>query len=146
MELKIPPPLLFICATALIYALPDLFPKLMWLQFLAILLAFIGLCLDLASLWVFLRHKTTISPFTPNNTRTLVITGIYRFSRNPMYLSFVCYLAAFSLWLANPFAVVVIAVFVAYLTHFQIVPEERILQAKFGQTYRDYQAKVRRWL
>lgn len=146
MELKLPPPLIFILCAITIYCLPSPCPTLLLLQLLAALLILAGLYLDLASLWAFWQQKTTINPLKPNNTRTLATTGVYRFSRNPMYLSLACYLLAISLWQANPFGILFIWGFVAYITHFQILPEERILQAKFGQAYLDYQARVRRWL
>jgi protein-S-isoprenylcysteine O-methyltransferase Ste14 len=72
--------------------------------------------------------------------------GVYRWTRNPMYLGMAVLLLAWGLWLANGAALAVISLFVAYLNRFQIAPEERALQARFGDEFTAYRARVRRWL
>lgn len=146
MELKLPPPLIFLLCIGLIYLVPKLPEPMLWLQMLSILIAIFGLYLDLSSLRAFWRQKNTINPFLPNKTSALIIDGVYRFTRNPMYLSLVCYLLALTLWLASPFGIVAISLFITLVTRFQIKPEEQILTEKFGQAYLDYQQKVRRWI
>ena len=110
------------------------------------LLAAAGLALDFSGLLTFVRRHTTISPLSPRKSTVLVTRGVYRFTRNPMYLGLVCLLAAWAVWLAAllPFAGPVL--FVAYITRFQIRPEERVLSQLFGPAYTDYTRRVRRWI
>jgi protein-S-isoprenylcysteine O-methyltransferase Ste14 len=150
LELKIPPPLV-----AIVVAL------LMWLTSRAIgpfdvphvlrvsaALAFvvIGLGFDLAGLVSFVRAKTTVNPIKPASTSTLVITGVYRVTRNPMYLGLLLVLLGWATFLANGVAYLLALLFVPYIDRFQIAPEERVLSAKFGTEFSAYQARVRRWL
>lgn len=145
MELKLPPPLLFILSLILIYLLPqaevDFIPKIFGYLFL-LLSAIVGLM----SVYAFFKVKTAFTPLDPEQTNTLVIQGIYRISRNPMYLSLVLALMAWGIWLNSYFAILVIVGFMWYIDRFQIIPEERVLAKKFGQAFIDYQAKVRKWL
>lgn len=145
MELKFPPPLLFIISAVIIYFLPHFDLSLLGLRVIAVIAMLFGIGLDVASLLHFWQKKTTINPLVPEQTRQLVSHGVYWISRNPMYLSLVLYLGALSLWLVSPLGIMVIAGFMMYLTRFQIMPEERMLAEKFGQSYQLYQAEVRRW-
>ena len=90
--------------------------------------------------------RTTVDPTHPEAASSLVTTGVYKRSRNPMYLGFALILIAWCLYLANAASLVVVGAFVTYITRFQIVPEERILEAKFGPAFLNYRAKTRRWL
>lgn len=95
----------------------------------------------------FLRARTTLNPLQPSRATALVFVGIYRYSRNPMYLGFLLGLVAWGVYLSHALALVLgPALFVTYMTRFQIVPEECALEASFGERYRDYKKKVRRWL
>lgn len=92
------------------------------------------------------RARTTINPFSPMRAAHLVTDGPFRFSRNPLYLSLLLLLVAYALrldawqvWLAP-------AVFAAYVTWFQIIPEERVLRRKFGDAFVRYCARTRRWI
>ena len=76
----------------------------------------------------------------------MVRHGIYRFTRNPMYLGQLLQLVAWAFWLENLLAFAVLPAYIAYLTRFQIIPEERILSARFGASYAAYQQRVRRWV
>lgn len=82
----------------------------------------------------------------PHRTSRLVTTGVYRLSRNPMYLGLLFLLMAWSFWLANISAVAFIPLFIFYINHFQIVPEERVLTEIFQDDYKSYCSRVRRWL
>ncbi|WP_150539843.1 methyltransferase family protein [Actinobacillus vicugnae] len=145
LELKLPPPLLFMICAGLIYLLPkaEHYPVPQWLSYPIL---FIGVAIAIASLYAFYQQSTTISPQNPEKTSVLVQRGIYRFSRNPMYLSLLFCLIAWLIWLNRYFGTLVIIGFVYYLNRFQIKPEERILKEKFGQTFVEYCAEVRRWL
>ncbi|WP_370427161.1 isoprenylcysteine carboxylmethyltransferase family protein [Actinobacillus pleuropneumoniae] len=145
MELKLPPPLLFILSAILIYFLPQaevyFIPKAFGYLFL-LLSAIVGLM----SVYAFFKVKTAFTPLDPTQTNKLVVQGIYRVSRNPMYLSLVLALIAWGIWLNSYFAILVIAGFMWYVDRFQIIPEERVLVQKFGKDFTDYQTKVRKWL
>jgi protein-S-isoprenylcysteine O-methyltransferase Ste14 len=94
----------------------------------------------------FIKIKTTINPRPPKNTNQLVTAGLYRYSRNPMYLGLLFLLFGAALWLGNPANIFVLLLFLLFITLFQIKPEEEILCKNFGSDYRHYCEKVRRWL
>ena len=150
LELLVPPPVLLV-ATALLMWLVAAFTTFARIEIparvpigSAALAA--GLLIDLCGAVQFLRARTTINPMKIDSASALVTTGLYRFSRNPMYVGQVLLLAAWALYLTNALSMVVLPVFVAWLQRFQIVPEERALEAKFGQAFRSYRKRVRRWL
>ena len=82
----------------------------------------------------------------PERSSALVTTGIYAWSRNPMYVSLLCLLMGYSLQLGHVAAALGPILFVSYVTRFHIVPEESALEARFGDAYRAYKARVRRWI
>jgi protein-S-isoprenylcysteine O-methyltransferase Ste14 len=94
----------------------------------------------------FRRAQTTITPLKPETASSLVSTGIYGFTRNPMYLGLLTVLIGWAVYLAAPFALFGPLFFWLYIGRFQIVPEERALSALFGDRFTQYTAKVRRWL
>ena len=105
-----------------------------------------GVLLDLAGLVNFLRAKTTVNPLKPAAASALVTAGVYRITRNPMYLGMAILLAAWGVYLANVAALAVLPLFIVYTNRFQIAPEERALEARFGAEYSRYCERVRRWL
>lgn len=94
----------------------------------------------------FVRAETTINPVEVNRATTLVTTGIYRITRNPMYVALFLLLCAWAAWLARPWPLIGPVAFLLFIDRFQVVPEERALMAKFGTVYADYRRSVRRWL
>lgn len=92
------------------------------------------------------RARTTINPLQPDKASSLVTNGIFRFSRNPLYLSLLLLLIAYAIRLESAMVWIGPCAFVAYVTRFQIVPEERVLTEKFGQAYVAYKDRTRRWL
>jgi protein-S-isoprenylcysteine O-methyltransferase Ste14 len=74
------------------------------------------------------------------------MSGIYRISRNPMYLGFFLLLTGLAIFLSNVIAIVILPLFILYMNRFQIEPEERVLTYLFGQEFVDYKLRVRRWL
>lgn len=94
----------------------------------------------------FRRAGTTSNPVAIDRASVLVTDGIYRYSRNPMYLSVAALLCALAAGLAVPLTALGPLAFVAYITRFQIIPEERVMLAKFGPAYESYRSRVRRWL
>ncbi|GHB05022.1 methyltransferase family protein [Shewanella indica] len=113
---------------------------------LAVSLLTAGLVIPLAGVLSFKRHGTTPDPRVPEQSSAFVTSGIYRCSRNPMYLGFVFLLLAQAVFLNCLWVLFLIALFVAYLQRFQILPEERAMQQLFGDSYRLYCQKVRRWI
>lgn len=90
--------------------------------------------------------RTTINPLDPSRASSLVTSGIYRITRNPMYLSLVLLLIAYAVRLGSLAEALGPVFFVAYVTRFQIVPEERVLEAKFGAAFLAYKTRTRRWI
>jgi protein-S-isoprenylcysteine O-methyltransferase Ste14 len=150
LELKLPPPLLAGLAGGAMWLTARRLPALAldWpgQQALAMALAVSGVLLDLSAAIAFYRARTTINPLNPDNTSAMVTAGIYRFSRNPMYLGLLLMLSGWALYLAHPLAWLGLPLFVLGLTRLQILPEERILSEKFGAHYTAYAAVVRRWI
>lgn len=150
LELKIPPLALvaLFClmmwlaaryASALFFPFPARLP-------LAIAAATLGLLVVMAGVLAFRSARTTLEPRRPDESSTLVKSGIYRFSRNPMYLGFLLILGGWALYLSNALAILGLPVFVIYMNHFQIRPEERALRTRFGEVFVAYQNVARRWL
>lgn len=149
MELKLPPVLvLFIFALGMYLLdrfLPfgdfDFFGKF----YLKALLMFLAVLASLFSLAQFYFSKTTVDPTKPNSASKLVTNGVFKYTRNPMYLAMLLILLSFGLHLGNAFNVLLAAGFVAYMNRFQITPEEQALLHIFGKDYQQYCTKVRRW-
>lgn len=105
-----------------------------------------GLVVVLAGVFAFRRATTTVNPMHPEGASSLVTTGIYRFTRNPMYLGMLLILLGWAVWLAHPLSFLMLPLFVAYMNRFQIRPEERVLRAKFGESFNTYARAARRWI
>jgi protein-S-isoprenylcysteine O-methyltransferase Ste14 len=91
------------------------------------------------------RQRTTVNPLTPNRSSALVTNGIFKFSRNPIYLGDALLVVAAGLFFANLVFIPALAAFITYINRFQIIPEERALQSKFGQAFNNYLGQTRRW-
>ena len=113
---------------------------------LAVTLGLLGIACSAFGSVLFRLARTTVNPMTPDASTTLVVSGIYRVTRNPMYLGFLLLLLAEMIWLANPVAFLVVPAFVLYLNRFQIGPEETALRSRFGAEFHSYAAHVRRWI
>lgn len=150
LELKVPPPVVALA-----------FGLLMWLASLlvapvevplgyragvAAALATISVIVGLAGIISFLRARTTINPTKPGAASSMVTSGVFRLSRNPMYLGLLLCLLAWAVYLSSWLALLFVPLFVVYLNRFQIEPEERAMLALFGREYDSYKARVRRWL
>lgn len=148
--MRIPPPLITLACIGLNAAIYTLFPErrldIPGQAVFFALFTFIGLGILLSSVDLFRRNKTTVNPLKPDKASALVTTGLYQFSRNPMYLGMALVLVGFAWMWAHWYAAVPIVIFVAYMTQFQIKPEEAALEQKFGQAFEVYKARVRRWI
>jgi protein-S-isoprenylcysteine O-methyltransferase Ste14 len=150
LELKIPPLLVsLVIAGAMLgvaYSVPSLSFTLAGSSTIALALVGLGGALAFAGVIAFRGHHTTVNPVTPSASSSVVSSGVYRVSRNPMYLGFLLALAGWAVYLSNAGAALLLPVFVAYMSRYQIKPEERALLAKFGSEFAQYMSRVRRWL
>ena len=149
MKLKVPPIFVFLAFGALMYLLDRFLPvgyfDFFGRRYLVKVLLIIAVCIGIISLFQFFKSKTTVDPTNPSKASKLVSSGLYQYSRNPMYLGMLLMLLAWGLWLGNAFNVLLAAGFVAYMNKFQIIPEEEILANLFGKEYAQYCTLVRRW-
>lgn len=150
MKLKIPPILLLIFAIGLMWMI-DQYLHVDALIFVRLYYVSIGF-FAVGVLWVILglrefdRLSTTSNPRNIEKASALVTTGIYRISRNPMYVGLACILVAAAFYLDNLLTLLVVPLFVWYMNRYQIKPEEQVMEEKFGDEFREYKSKVRRWI
>ena len=149
LELKIPPVLWVlgcaICMWACAVWLPSFTFALPQASLLGGLLAFIGLCIAISGVLAFRKASTTVDPTRPEKANDLVVTGPYRFTRNPMYVGMLFVLSGWFLFLHNLAALVFLGVYFALITELQIRPEERAMGELFGERYQEYKREVPRW-
>lgn len=150
LDLKVPPLAAVVLTAALMWlgakALPSsgfALPGRPWLAGGIATAGALVACLGVVS---FRRARTTVNPLHPENATALVTSGVYRWTRNPMYLGFLLLLLGWTAWLSNAAALVLLSGFVVFLDRFQIRPEERALESRFGGEFAAYRARVRRWL
>lgn len=151
MDNRIPPPLVAILFGLLTWCAARRFPGALDLKLegrigLALIVFIAGMAICVAGLLSFRHARTTVNPLKPETASALVSSGIYRYTRNPMYLGFATALIAWSIFLAWPPALLGVLGFVIYMNHFQIGPEERALASLFGSEFTQYRRRVRRWL
>lgn len=150
LELKVPPLALWaalaIACGVLSWAAPAMALPFPGQRAVAAILLLAGAGIAIAGVAAFRRAGTTVNPLHPRKSDSMVTGGIYRLSRNPMYLGMAAALLGVAAWHASLPGVALVAVFCAYITRFQIVPEERALLVRFGETFTRYRAQVRRWI
>jgi protein-S-isoprenylcysteine O-methyltransferase Ste14 len=150
LEHRIPPPVIDATFALAMWGVARLLPGLSadWpgRTPASVALALAGGLVALAGLIAFRRHRTTFNPLRPESASALVSTGVYAFTRNPMYLGMLLVLVAWALYLSNLAAAALVPLFVPCLNRLQILPEERVLRAKFGAAFDAYAARVRRWI
>lgn len=150
LELKIPPAglvLLFALAMWLTAGMnPRAIIQIPGKEWVAIVLLMLGCALIIVAAVEFVSAKTTANPLTPGLATLIVTKGIYKLSRNPMYVGFFVMLVAWGVFLENILSLLLLPLFVLYLNRFQIIPEENALLAKFGDDYDRYLKSVRRWI
>jgi len=150
LETLIPPPIVTVIIMILMYWVPrsilasSIQSNLLF--FVAIATGLAAIMIMLAGIAAFAKDRTTLNPMRIDQASTLVTSGIFKFTRNPMYLGDVIFLFAWCLLLATPWAIFGPFLLMIYLTQFQIKPEERMMQQKFGTAYKAYQSQVRRWI
>ena len=102
--------------------------------------------LGISAVVSFKKSETTVDPSHPEDASHLVTYGVYRLTRNPMYLALAIMLIAWGFYLGNFYSLIAVLAFILYITKFQIKPEEKVLAAKFGEDYQRYRLRVRRWI
>ncbi|MGJ8669625.1 MAG: methyltransferase family protein [Oceanococcus sp.] len=149
LELRIPPVALMIIVAACMWAtssvLPALHVELPGAAPIVAGLALLGVSISLMGVMAFRSAGTTVDPRNPDQSATLVVRGIYRFSRNPMYVGFFLVMCAWGMLLSNLVCIVFLPAFVMYMNRFQIAPEEKHMREKFGEAFNRYTKQVRRW-
>ncbi len=150
LELKIPPVAQFLVVAAGMwllarYVLPLSF-DIPLRGALVVLFFCLGGIVAVPVIAAFRASGTTVDPRDPGKASRLVIRGIYRYSRNPMYLGLLFLLLAWAIYLANPLGFVGPPLFVFCMNRLQIRPEEAAMASQFGDAYRSYRESVRRWL
>ena len=149
-KLRVPPVALFVVVALLMWAVASWLPSwriaLPGRTVVAILLLLAAGAIGIAGVRAFQRARTTVNPLRPEKASALVTSGIYRRTRNPMYVALAIALLGWAIWLEHPLALLGVAAFVAWINRFQIAPEERALRALFGPEFERYCSEVRRWL
>jgi protein-S-isoprenylcysteine O-methyltransferase Ste14 len=150
LENKIPPPFVASIFGILIWWLAGLVPEweidsLLKILLVSLLLA-LGAFFSLSGILNFRRVKTTANPLSPHKASTLVSTGIYRITRNPMYVGLAFVLSGWGFYLNSPASLLGVVGYILYIHYLQVIPEERALLKLFGEEYDEYRSRVNRWL
>jgi len=150
LELKIPPVLVVVLFVILMWLISLLLPgfhvSAQFRMLACVVLAGIGALFAGSAVLSFRKASTTVNPTAPEACSSLVISGVYKMTRNPMYLGLWLFLLAWGLFLSNLYSLVLSAGFVLYMNRFQIQPEEDALETCFGAEFLAYKNQVRRWL
>tara|TARA_B100001059_G_C17820795_1_gene578148 strand:- start:1432 stop:1878 length:447 start_codon:yes stop_codon:yes gene_type:complete len=147
METKIPPPLVTLIFGLSIYFSRELFPtiEIKYSFYVGIFLLLLGFLILISAVRLFRIDQTTVNPLSPKQATKLVTEGIFKFSRNPMYLGMACVLASLAMFFNIIGGIVFIALFCAYITKFQIIPEEKAMSDLFSEDFDQYKQTTRRW-
>lgn len=150
LELKVPPPLVAVVIGFAMRESSFVLPPLVGPHVIHVLaLATVAVAaagFDIAGMISFRKAKTTVNPMKPDIASSLVTSGIYQITRNPMYVGLTLWLVAWADYLSSPATLIGPVLFFLYIDRMQIRPEERVLAAKFGADYQAYARRVRRWL
>ena len=149
LENKIPPPLVMLSSITVMWLLPGSHKVLSITDptlIIAVAMGVIGALIAFSGVREFKGASTTVNPLKPDNASSLVTSGVFRFTRNPMYLGMVLVLLGNAVYLENLWSAVAILAFILFIDRLQIVPEERAMQSLFGTSFSDYCRDVRRWI
>jgi protein-S-isoprenylcysteine O-methyltransferase Ste14 len=150
LETRVPPPVVALAVAVAMWA-ADRFvagavPALALRAVVSGVLFALAVLVGGSGIVTFARRRTSLDPHRPEKASVLATGGIFRLSRNPMYLSMVLALLGWAAWHGRPWLVLGPVAFVLYVTRFQIRPEERVLAQKFGAEYESYRRRTRRWI
>ena len=148
METKIPPPIV-----TLVFGLSIFFSKGMFQAveikhsfYIGTLLLLLGFVILISAVRLFRKDETTVNPLSPEQATKLVTDGIFKYSRNPMYLGMALVLGSIAVFFNLLGGVILIALFCLYITKFQIIPEERAMRDLFLDDFDKYTKVTRRWI
>ena len=145
---RVPPPLIYVVLFGLGLILhqivPFTFSPVIPARVAALIFLGAGVLLATWSNILFRRAHTSLVPIKPSTA--LVVRGPYRLTRNPMYLGLLCVYIALALWFGVVWALVLVPLVVLAVQRLAIAKEERYLEQKFGDAYRQYRTHVRRWI
>ncbi|WP_185218960.1 methyltransferase family protein [Paraburkholderia dinghuensis] len=150
MKPRIPPPVLMLAAAVIMWVLHRRFPLAVWVarpwNQSGSVVAAIGVAIGVAAVVRMHQAHTTTSPMDPGKASSLVTDGVFRISRNPIYLGMALLLTGWAIWLGSASPWIIPPLFVILITAVQIIPEEQALDQRFGEPYRAYQKRVARWI
>lgn len=150
LELRVPPVAVALVTIASMWLISVAAPSCGWHlaygYLIAVALVSAGGLAGVLGIMAFRRSRTTLNPTKPHTASALVTCGIYRTTRNPMYLGLLLVLSGLAVLLSNAAALAALPLFVVYMNRFQISVEERALVAIFGDEFRNYMQQVRRWI
>ena len=145
---KIPPPIVAILFAVMIFYFSDSFAyvDLPFKIYISLFFVLLGFFITFSSARNFKKKETTVNPIKPEEASQLVTDGFFKITRNPMYLGMLLFLLGLSIYNGLIVGLVILPLFVGYITFFQIIPEERAMIKIFGEDYKAYMKKVRRWI
>lgn len=148
MNNKIPPPVIALICGLVIYFSRALFPKYVFTltNFISILFLVLGLLMLTTAVLSFKKYQTTVNPLRPEKASQLVTSGIFKFSRNPMYFAMLLVLLSITVKFNILGGAAMSVAFVLFITTFQIIPEELAMKKLFGGEFDLYQKSTRRWI
>ena len=145
---KIPPPIVAILFAVMIFYFSDSFAyvDLPFKIYISLFFVLLGFFITFSSARNFKNKETTVNPIKPEEASQLVTDGFFKITRNPMYLGMLLFLLGLSIYNGLIVGLLFLPLFVGYITFFQIIPEERAMIKIFGEDYKAYMKKVRRWI
>ena len=148
METKIPPPIVTLVFGLSIYFSRGIFQviEIKHSFYFGILLLLLGFVILISAVRLFRKDKTTVNPLSPEQATKLVTDGIFKYSRNPMYLGMALVLGSIAVFFNLIGGIILIALFCAYITKFQIFPEEKAMRDLFPDDFDIYTKATRRWI
>ena len=148
MNNKIPPPIVaLICGLSIYFSRPLFSEKIyIYSNIISVSLFFFGAAFIVLAASSFKKHKTTISPLHPEKTSALVISNVFKYSRNPMYLGMLFILISLAIRYNIIGGIIAISIFIFFITKFQIKPEEVQMKKIFGEKYAQYKKRTRMWI
>ncbi len=150
LENKIPPPAVMVIFGLIMWGIAQASPVIpiaSTLQWSLIVITFLGgIGFGVGGIRSFNKAQTTINPLKPDSASSLVSSGLFSRTRNPMYVSLTLALCSWGFFLASTWAFIGVILFVIYITLFQILPEERAMAKLFGDEFIEYKNRVRRWI
>jgi len=148
MNNKIPPPIVTLISGLIIFFSRPIFPEYEsnLINVFSAIFLFLGLLVFFLAVASFKKYKTTVNPLQPSNASHLVISGIFRFTRNPMYLGMALILLSLSFKFNLLGGILVTALFIMFITRFQIIPEEDAMLSLFPDEFKTYKENTRRWI